>query len=102
MKYPPISVEKRGGEGGGRHSHTHPFLQLASRQIFEDDVNGFSSTADICFMAGGGHTVEFRCPVQISDCSSLNQLLEFTQRLLGEEEEGNYFFTVRDFQKYKK
>jgi hypothetical protein len=28
----------------------HPFLQQASGEIFEDDVNGFSSTADICFM----------------------------------------------------
>jgi hypothetical protein len=50
MKYPPISVEKRGGEGGGRHYRPHHFLQLACGQIFEDDVNGFSSTADICFL----------------------------------------------------
>ncbi len=49
-----------------------------------------------------GHTVEFRCPVQISDCSSLNQLLEFTQGLLEGEGEGNYFSTVRDFKTYKK
>ncbi len=49
--------------------------------------------------------VEFRCPVQISDCSSLNQLLEFTQRLFEGGGGGggkNYFFTVRDFQTYKK
>jgi hypothetical protein len=29
-------------------------------------------------------------------------VLEFTQRLLEGEGEGNYFFTVRDFQTYKK
>jgi hypothetical protein len=28
----------------------HPFLQQASGKIFEDDMNGFSSTADICCM----------------------------------------------------
>ncbi len=28
---------------------TLPFLQQASGQIFKDDVNGFSSTSDICF-----------------------------------------------------
>jgi hypothetical protein len=32
------------------HPPPHPFLQQASGEIFEDDVNGFSSTADICFM----------------------------------------------------
>ncbi len=28
----------------------HPFLQQASGQVFEDDVNGFYSTLDICFL----------------------------------------------------
>jgi hypothetical protein len=60
-------------------------------------------------MAGGGHTVEFRCPVQISDfglfftkpITGVYFLRPwFTQRLLEGEGEGNYFFTVRDFQTY--
>jgi hypothetical protein len=29
---------------------SHPFPELASGQIFKDDVNGFSATSDICFM----------------------------------------------------
>jgi hypothetical protein len=28
----------------------HPFLQQASGQLFEDDVDGFSSTSEIRFM----------------------------------------------------
>ncbi len=32
------------------HPPPHPFLQQASGEIFEDDMNGFSSTADICCM----------------------------------------------------
>ncbi len=28
----------------------HPFQQQASGQIFKDDVNGFPSISDICFM----------------------------------------------------
>jgi hypothetical protein len=35
-------------EGGRRTAYT--FLQQTFGQIFEDDVNGFPSTSDICFM----------------------------------------------------
>jgi hypothetical protein len=41
------------GEVPGRSFSTpppHPFLQQASGGIFEDVMNGFSSTADICCM----------------------------------------------------
>jgi hypothetical protein len=50
----------RGGDGGeGRYSAPRystppfptPFLQQASGQIFKDDVNGFPSALDICFMS---------------------------------------------------
>ncbi len=37
--------------GGRRYSvRPHPFLQQAFRQKFKDDVNGFSSTWNICLM----------------------------------------------------
>jgi hypothetical protein len=47
-----------GKQSGWRHSLSpHPFLQQASGQMYKDDVNGFSSQMDICFMdiydAGG-------------------------------------------------
>ncbi len=45
------SAEKQGGgERRSYSTHPHPFLQQASGQVFKDDVNGFSSTSDICFM----------------------------------------------------
>jgi hypothetical protein len=48
MIYPLISWEKEGcGEGGGFG------LYSSSGHILEDDVNGFSSTSDICFMPEG-------------------------------------------------
>jgi hypothetical protein len=30
--------------------HPLPFLQQAFEHLYKDDVNGFSSTSDICFM----------------------------------------------------
>ncbi len=54
LKIPPqISWEIElwwGGMEAFLHPPPHPFLQQASGEIFEDDVNGFSSIADICFM----------------------------------------------------
>jgi hypothetical protein len=45
MKYSQISVAPP----------PYPFLQQASGRIFKkDDVNGFSSISDICFMEVGG------------------------------------------------
>jgi hypothetical protein len=50
----PRIILKIAGLGWDRGSHYsvsfHPFLQKASGQIFKDDVNGFSSNTDICFM----------------------------------------------------
>jgi hypothetical protein len=48
MKYPLISWEMGWWWGVGRYSA--PFLHQAAGQIFKDDVNGFSSTSDICFI----------------------------------------------------
>jgi hypothetical protein len=39
---------KKGGVWGRYSACPHPFLQQASGHI--DDVNGFTSTAEICFM----------------------------------------------------
>jgi hypothetical protein len=43
-----------GGGGGGVLLRLPPPLPLqhASGQMFKDDVNGFSSTSDICIMVG--------------------------------------------------
>ncbi len=56
MKYPLIFLGNW-GLGGGRVGVTPsgvrpppPFYQQASGQIFKDDVNGFSSIQNICFM----------------------------------------------------
>ncbi len=38
------------GRGGCYSTRIHLFVQQASRQIFKDDVNGFSSTLDVSFM----------------------------------------------------
>jgi hypothetical protein len=38
------------GGGGGNSVNPHNFLKQASGQIFKDDENGMSSTADICFL----------------------------------------------------
>jgi hypothetical protein len=39
-----------GGEGGGVEALLRPPPPLSSGQIFKDDVNGISSTSDICYM----------------------------------------------------
>jgi hypothetical protein len=48
-----ISMEPLGNRMGGRRysARPHSFLQQVSGQIFKADVNGFSFTSDICFMA---------------------------------------------------
>jgi hypothetical protein len=43
-------VTKKYGGGEGAGVTTPSTGQQTSEQIFEDDVNGFSSTSDICFM----------------------------------------------------
>jgi hypothetical protein len=45
-----ISTDPLGNTEGVRWGSPHPFLQKTYGQIFKDDVNGFSSTSDICFM----------------------------------------------------
>ncbi len=53
---PRISYTKWGGglvargESVRYSARPHPFLQQASGQIFKDDIDGFSSISDICFM----------------------------------------------------
>jgi hypothetical protein len=44
--------------GGG--VTVHPFLQQASGKIYKDDVNGLSSTSDICFMIKNTFWVKLR------------------------------------------
>ncbi len=43
--------EQCGMWGGNVSPSLHPFVQQASGQILKDDVNGFSSTLDIFFLA---------------------------------------------------
>jgi hypothetical protein len=51
MNYPRISREIEWWLGRRNYStRRHPSLLQASGRIFKDDVNGFSSTSDICFM----------------------------------------------------
>jgi hypothetical protein len=38
------------GGGGNTHHAPHPIIQQASGQNFKDDVDGFSSITDICYM----------------------------------------------------
>jgi hypothetical protein len=47
-----ISMDDNGGIEEGRRYSARPslFYKKASRQIFKDDVNSFSSTSDMCFM----------------------------------------------------
>jgi hypothetical protein len=45
MKNPEL-----GNREGRQSARTHPLKLQASRQVFKDDVNGFSSTLDIFFM----------------------------------------------------
>ncbi len=47
-----ISTDQQGVVGRGSFYSARPFsfLQQASGQIFQDDVNSFSSIPDICFM----------------------------------------------------
>jgi hypothetical protein len=49
-----------GGEGGRCYSIATP-LSTASGHIFKDDVNGFSSTSDICFMTIRDGSVQCAC-----------------------------------------
>jgi hypothetical protein len=56
-----LSTDQLGNRVGDEgEAVLRPFLQQASRQILQDDVNGFSSTSDICFIIRsnpmeGGH-----------------------------------------------
>jgi hypothetical protein len=57
------------GGGGRRYSALIPFYKQASGQIFNDDVNGISSTLDICLM--GKHGVKKRCRLSLLTNSAL-------------------------------
>jgi hypothetical protein len=50
LRRPRISWEIGWWGGRGEGVTVHPFLHQASGNIYKDDVNGLSSTLDICFM----------------------------------------------------
>ncbi len=61
----------------------YPFQQQVSGQIFKDDMNGFSSTSDICFM-------KFTEPTSINknDSCFLNAARTFMRTFMCRDEDG--------------
>jgi hypothetical protein len=56
-------------KAGGRYSpRPHPFFLQASGQIIKDDVNGFTSTSDMCFVYVSSCRLQFPVPLFLPLC----------------------------------
>jgi hypothetical protein len=52
------SLNETSTEIGALFRRHNPFVQQADGQIFKDDVNGFPSISDICFLTGLEHYIK--------------------------------------------